>query len=115
MSTSIDESPMGVAAVHGVKFDDNKTRYDLLPPEALEGAAQVFAVGAKKYGPRNWEKGMNWGRVFAACMRHLWAWWRGESVDPETGISHLHHAACNIMMLQAYEARKMDRFDDRPK
>jgi hypothetical protein len=91
--------------VEGVKFDDDKPRYDLIPPEALEGLAKVLTFGAKKYAPRNWEKGMTWGRVFAALMRHLWAWWRGEDKDAETGLSHLDHAACCIAFLQTYEVR----------
>lgn len=97
----------------GVKLDAGKPRYELLAPESLEGTARVLTFGATKYADRNWEKGMNWSRVFGALMRHLWAWWRGEEKDPETGESHLHHAACCIMFLQAYEARKAGE-DDRP-
>ena len=29
-------------------------------------------------------------------MRHLWAGWRGEKADPETGYPHLWHASCCI-------------------
>lgn len=97
----------------GVKFDGDKPRYDLIPPEALDGLARVLTYGAAKYAPRNWEKGMNWGRVFGAAMRHLWAWWRGEHKDPETGMSHLWHAQCCIAFLIAYEARQTGT-DDRP-
>jgi hypothetical protein len=43
------------------------------------------------------------------------AWNDGESVDPETGISHLAHAACNLLFLLDYEARNMVDFDDRRK
>lgn len=98
----------------GLKFDDDKTPYHLLAPEFLEGTATVLKFGATKYGERNWEKGMNWSRPFAALMRHMWAWWRGENLDPETGLSHLHHAACCIMFLTAYENRKHGK-DNRPK
>lgn len=97
----------------GVKFDDGKIRYDLLPPELLEGTADILAFGAKKYGERNWEKGMNWSRAFAALMRHMWAWWRGQNVDEETGKSHLWHAACCLAFLITYEQRKVGK-DDRP-
>lgn len=98
----------------GIKFDDEKIRYDLLPPELLEGTANILTFGAKKYGDRNWEKGMNWGRVFGAMMRHMWAWWRGEACDQETGKSHLWHASCCLAFLMAYEARQIGT-DDRPK
>lgn len=97
----------------GVKFDDGKLRYDLVPPEALEAVTEILTLGAQKYRDRNWETGMRWGRPFAAAMRHLWAWWRGESVDPETGKSHLAHAACNLFFLIAFERRHAGE-DDRP-
>lgn len=97
----------------GRKDDAGKAPYELLAPEMLEDVAQVLAFGAGKYAPRNWEKGMRWGRVFGAAMRHLWAWWRGEDRDPETGLSHLAHAACCVMFLLAYEARGVGE-DDRP-
>lgn len=98
----------------GVKHDAGKPRYELIPPEALDGVTRILTFGATKYGDRNYEKGINYSRVFGAAMRHLWTWWRGEENDPETGESHLHHAACCVMMLQTYVERKMDKFDDRP-
>lgn len=99
----------------GVKLDADKTRYDLLPPEALEGISQVLTKASSgKYKPRNWEKGISYGRVFSAMMRHLWAWWRGEKYDPEWGFSHLWHAGCCLMFLITYEARNMGgEWDDR--
>ena len=97
----------------GVKFDHDKLPYDLIAPELLEATADVLKFGATKYGPRNWERGMLWSRPFGALMRHMWAWWRGESIDEETGKSHLHHAACCLMFLIAYEERKTGE-DDRP-
>lgn len=97
----------------GRKDDGGKARHDLIPPELPEAVAQVLAFGASKYGERNWEKGMSWGRPFAALMRHMWAWWRGESADPETGFSHLWHASCCLAFLVAFEQRQKG-IDDRP-
>lgn len=97
----------------GRKDDGDKAPYHLLAPELMDSVAQVLAFGAKKYGARNWEKGMGWSRPFAAAMRHLWKWWQGEKADPETGFSHLWHAACCVMFLIAYEARNTGK-DDRP-
>lgn len=97
----------------GVKHDGGKVRYELMPPEMLEGVSQILTFGAEKYGDRNWENGMKWSRVFGACMRHMWAWWRGEKADPETGKSHLWHAGACIGFLIAYEQRSTGS-DDRP-
>ena len=103
-------------AFEGLKYDGDKNRYDLLPPELLEATADILTFGAKKYADRNWELGMKWSRPFGALMRHLWAWWNPcvPDTDPETGKSHLHHAACCLAFLIAYEARDVGE-DDRPK
>lgn len=106
--------PVLYPPLEGRKDDQEKPRYDLIAPELLEEVAKVLTFGAKKYGERNWEKGMKWHRPFAALMRHMWDWWRGKGVDEETGLSHLSHAACCIMFLIAYESRQVGE-DDRPK
>lgn len=94
----------------GVKHDSGKSsRPELIPPEAIEALGTVLAFGAKKYADRNWELGMDWGRVFGAAMRHLWAWWKKEDKDPETGYSHLWHALTCIAFLIAYEQRKIGK------
>ena len=102
------------APMEGRKDDGDKAPYHLLAPEMLEATALVLGFGAKKYSARNWEKGMHWSRPFGALMRHMWAWWRGEACDPETGYSHLWHASCCLMFLVAYEARNVGS-DDRPR
>lgn len=86
--------------VIGRKFDSGKPEYGLIPPHALEELAVVLTIGAKKYERENWrfvpeaER-----RYFDALMRHLWAWKRGETHDPETGRHHLGHAACCLFFL----------------
>lgn len=99
--------------LEGKKFDKEKLRVDLLPPDALEEIAKVLTFGAQKYGDRNWEYGMKWSRPYGAILRHLWAWWKGEDIDPESGISHLGHAGCNILFLITYHLRKVG-MDNRP-
>lgn len=93
----------------GRKDDSEKIRLDLIPPEVIFALGSVLTFGAKKYDDRNWEKGMDWGRVYGALMRHLWAWWKGASRDEETGYSHLWHALCCIAFLVAYEERKIGK------
>lgn len=96
----------------GVKYDDGKARLDLLAPEFIEGVGQVLTYGAKKYADRNWEKGMRWGRCVGAVLRHIFSWMRRQDIDPESGLHHLDHAACCLMFLRAYIARKIGE-DDR--
>jgi hypothetical protein len=97
----------------GVKHDGGKLPWHLLPGDAVEDILAVLQFGATKYGERNWERGMAWHRLFSAAMRHMWAWWRGDDRDLETGLPHLAHAACCIMFLMAYAKRRRGE-DDRP-
>ena len=97
----------------GVKHDEGKARYDLIPPEIEEAIAMVLSFGAAKYGERNWEKGMRWGRPYAAMRRHMAAWWKGEERDAESGMPHTWHAACCLAFIVAFEARGSGT-DDRP-
>ena len=97
----------------GLKADEGKLRLDLLPIEALEELSKVYAFGEKKYSAHNWRKGMQWSRLFAACMRHMFAWYRGETHDQESGLNHLIHAAFCIMCLITFEKTHPEK-DDRP-
>ena len=96
----------------GRKDDTNKLRYDLLPPGPLAEVARVYTIGAGKYEDRNWEKGLKWGRVFAAMMRHAWAWWRGEKFDPIDGQHHLASVVWCALALMEYETTHTE-LDDR--
>ena len=96
------------------KFDDEKVRLDLLPPEALWGTAEVLTFGAQKYAAHNWRKGLDYSRVYGAMLRHITKWWEGEDLDPESGISHLHHAGCCIAFLQTFVETNRTELDDRP-
>ena len=98
----------------GEKFDSEKIMLQLFPPEALFEIGAVLTYGAKKYAPRNWEKGIEYSRVYGALQRHLWAWWGGEENDPESGLPHLAHAGCCLVFLLAFEKRGMKEFNDKP-
>lgn len=100
-----------------LKKDFGKIRLDLLPFEALEDVARVLEFGAKKYHVDAWREGMAWRRLLAACLRHLFAWSRGQNLDPETGLSHLAHAACCLLFLISYKrtgAGVDDRYTEPP-
>jgi hypothetical protein len=86
--------------MEGVKYDNDKPRWDLLPMGPVEEVVKVLTYGARKYDDENWRKVDNQrSRYYAAAMRHIVAWWRGEKLDPETGYSHLAHAMCCLIFL----------------
>src|SRR5216684_2007576 len=90
----------------GVKFDSEKLRWDLLPFLALEDIVKVLDYGAKKYGPHNWQLVENWKpRYVSELLRHIAAYMIGEHDDKDSGLSHLAHAACNLLFLIMKEAK----------
>jgi hypothetical protein len=48
-----------------------KGRFDLVTPIGLARLAGVYERGAKKYSPRNWEKGMPISRCLDSAERHI--------------------------------------------
>lgn len=97
-----------------MKFDDGKLPVSLLSTEALLQTAAVLKFGADKYHAHNWRDGFAWSRPLAAAMRHILAYNDGEDRDPESGLSHLAHAACCIMFLLEFE-KTHPELDDRYK
>jgi len=111
----------GQVLITGVKKDEGKARFELLPYEVLAAVARILTAGAKKYADRNWEKGIAYGRVFGAAQRHLTNFWNAKLEDRD-GINHadgnemdIDHAICELMFLSAYEKRGKTQFDDRPR
>jgi len=96
--------PSQVATTGGRKFDGGKLEYGLLPPFALDETVKVLTFGAQKYERDNWKKVPDSKRrYYDALQRHLWAWKRGEIIDPESGIHHLAHAMCCLMFLYEHD------------
>lgn len=85
------------------KDDQQKLRYDLIPELPLRRLAEVYTIGAAKYGDSNWALGMKWSRLHGALMRHLEAWRRGEMLDPQDKQHHLASVAWCAFSLMEYE------------
>lgn len=108
--TGVPTSGSSPAGPGGMKYDDGKPRMDLLLsgcPNALEQVAQILTFGAQKYAAHSWQTvPQGEERYLAALLRHLTAHSKGEKNDPESGMSHLAHAACNTLFILELEARK---------
>lgn len=96
-----------------LRYDNEKDEWHLLPWDTLSYLVRHYMVGAKKYAPRNWEKGMDYSRCFNSLMRHLTKWWGGEDIDEETGSYHLIAVFWNAGALLTYKIRGIGK-DDRP-
>lgn len=96
----------------GLRDDNGKTEFHLLPLDGITELGKVYTFGAKKYAPRNWERGMLWSRCYNSLLRHLYAYWGGERSDQETGLHHMAHVAWNAIALLVYSLRGVG-VDDR--
>lgn len=95
----------------GLKYDTGKTPWHLLPWKQVEKIVDILNYGANKYGPHNWKQGIDRyeDRYFDAALRHLLAWKNGEKNCPESGKSHLAHAATNILFLLFFEDKRANK------
>lgn len=97
----------------GGQKGEKLARFDLLPPDILWELAEHYGKGARKYADRNMEKGYPWSKTYAACQRHLNAFWNGEDVDAETGSLHLISAAWHCITTAWFYRHKAGT-DNRP-
>lgn len=101
-----------ISEASATKHDQEKPDMALLPFVGLEKVADAMTYGKKKYSAHNWRKGLGYTRLLSATLRHVSAYLRGEDKDPESGISHLAHACCNLLMVLEFETVKPE-MDDR--
>jgi 5'(3')-deoxyribonucleotidase len=97
----------------GLRYNQGKTRHDLIPAFAQEQYAHVLTKGAEKYAERNWEKGMGWSKIISSLKRHIQKIEEGEDYDKETGLLHSAHVMCNAAFLTQYY-KIYPQGDDRP-
>jgi len=107
----------------GMKFDDNKLLYHLIPLKALEEEIKVLMIGAAKYEENNWQKVDNAIRRYLnATLRHLGKivealnnGWSDEKIaemkDEDSGLHPLAHCACDIHFLLGH-LEKYGKFDN---
>ena len=95
------------------KNDAGKLRMDLLPFESVEAVAAVLTFGAQKYSEHTWQLVENAeDRYAAALLRHMSAHMKGERLDPDSGLSHLSHVACNAMFLIYFDEKKNNQKEE---
>lgn len=86
----------------GAKNDGGKPHPSYVPVEIIEAVMQVREYGTAKYGnPDNW-RAVEPERYHDAMLRHVLACWNNPwAEDPESGLLHLEHIACNVAFLLA--------------
>ena len=90
----------------GMKFDNGKPQYSLIPPETLTALAEVLTFGARKYAIDGWKYVPDAKRRYMdALFRHLVAFRSGELYDQESGLSHLSHVLANASFLHYFYSK----------
>lgn len=57
--------------------------------------------GAAKYGRHNYRAvGVRASVYYDATLRHLFSWWEGENIDPDSGMSHITKAITSLVVLR---------------
>lgn len=97
-----------------IKSALGKARLGLIPLRLLCGVARVFAYGAKRYAPGNFHNAtLDDGageRYVSGAMRHLSAMQCDNglhtpeslaALDEESGLPHIDHAICGLVMLRS--------------
>ena len=70
--------------------------------------------GAAKYGRHNYRvAGVRASVYYDGVMRHLMAWWEGEDIDADSGLSHVTKAITSLVVLRDAMIQGMCH-DDRP-
>lgn len=91
------------------KQDAGKLQITLVPTQIIRDIAEVRMYGNKKYGSADNWKNVEPVRYRDALMRHLLAYIDDpKSIDAESGLPHLWHAACNMAFLCEMEVHDDD-------
>ena len=88
------------------KADAGKPQYTLVPPAIIRAVERVRAYGNEKYhDPENWKQ-VEPERFWEAALRHVLAAWDDPyRKDPESGLMHIEHAACNLAFLLQFSEK----------
>lgn len=99
-----------MATDKGVKLDDGKNRLGLVLggfASAIKEVGCIGTFGANKYTDNGWQSVPNGvARYTDALLRHLFAHFEGEEIDPESGYRHLAHVAWNCLAILSLTHKK---------
>lgn len=102
-----EDKPLIVKLTQGVKHDNGKAPWRLMPWRELGQVVDVLAFGLKKYAEDNWKIVPNAEKRYKdALLRHVIAWSSGETNDTDSRLHHLAHACCNALFLLWFEKEK---------
>lgn len=91
-----------------------KVPFSTVPSGPIAEVGLAMLEGALKYGRHNYRAiGVRSSVYYDACLRHLTAWWEGQDIDPDSGLSHITKAAACLIVLRDSQLMG-NSVDDRP-
>ena len=112
-SNEANDGPREDGFERRTKEKEGKVPLSLIPTFPLMEIGRVLQYGSQKYEPNLWRtQPMSHRHRVDAVMRHLLVFNEGEDLDPESGLSHLAHALCQLMFL-VETAKTHPELDDR--
>lgn len=91
-----------------------KAPMSTIPANVLAEMGAAMLEGTAKYGRHNYrEVGVRASIYYDAVLRHIFAWWEGEDIDPDSGMSHITKAMTALVVLRDSMTRN-NWTDDRP-
>ncbi len=91
-----------------------KSPLSVVPMNVIAEVGLGMFEGALKYGRHNYrDAGISASVYFDATMRHLLAYWEGQDLDPDSGMSHLVKAICSLVVWRDAQLHGKET-DDRP-
>ena len=89
----------------GMKYDEGKPDWTLVPFNAMDQVVSGLTYGATKYDRHNWRK-IEPLRYHAAAMRHISSFMQGQVIDRESGLHHLAHAICSLLIALEHDTNQ---------
>jgi hypothetical protein len=105
-------SQFDTGAVRDVQV--GKGRMDLLPVRAIIEVAKVLEVGCRKYGDRNWERGIPLHRYMDSGLRHAMKHLRGDRDEPHLAMACWNFMCCLDTQLRIEDGLLPESLNDLP-
>lgn len=91
-----------------------KAPMSAVPSGVLAEVGVAMLEGASKYGRHNFRASkIRTSVYYDSVIRHLFSFWEGEDIDPDSGMSHVTKAITSLVVLRDAMMQGM-AIDDRP-
>lgn len=79
----------------------SKVPMSTVPGPVMMEVGLAMLEGARKYGRHNYRAyGARGSVYYDAAMRHILAWWEGQDIDPDSGLSHISKCIATLVVMR---------------